>query len=71
MKLIGSLLAAGLTMAVVLVITVYSFIPSSNATRAVSVEQGAATAIQTLPTLPPPTADTSQLEAALAQRETV
>ena len=71
MKLIGSLLAAGLTMAIVLVIVVYSFIPSNKPVEVVSVEQGVATAptMQALPTLPPPTADTSQLEAALAQRE--
>ena len=73
MKLIGSLLAAGLTMAIILVIVVYSFLPSNKPVEAVSAEQGAVTVptMQILPTLPPPTADTSQLEAALAQREAV
>lgn len=73
MKIIGSLLAAALTMAVILVIVVYSFIPAAKPAENVMADQAAADVLtmQVLPTMPPPTADTAQLEAALVQREAV
>lgn len=67
MKPLGAILAGGLTLIIVLVIGIFSFLPSQTTEAAPA--QPAATSAAVIISQPQPTIDPGQLEAAIARRE--
>lgn len=66
MKHLGPLLAGGLTLIIVLVVGLFSFLPADNTAQAVEAPAGDTAATQIVVPAPP---EAGQLEAVLAERE--